>query len=636
MNLADFINNLTVANTIRKKLYLLFSLLVVLIIGIGIWNGYMILRTFYYQNIFDDVNKVMINILECRQLEDVFLKDDTKSDDFHSKGESINLKKIENEITHTNALIDNLRGKNFMNKQVELANTLDMLEKELKMYEYNLRNLSIHFRQRGFKDYGLEGALRNAIHAVEKSNVDYDKVIMLTLRRHEKDFFLRKDMKYFDKFNDEIPKFKSSLTNSKISRAQADSMMALLDAYHKFFKEIVEIEKNIGLKETEGLYGKLNASTYNLRKYSETLQINAQKLIDEAIQNLFFWLIVALIVLVTGTIAIVIYLVEKLEKPLNLVKISLAELSDGGIPKSEDIQTKDIILGTIVNAIHSIVERIKYLTNFATDIGHEKFDSHFEIKRDDDLLGKALVDMKHRLKYAKEESENRNTFTEKYTKFTEMLKNDYNSMEELGDDVVKNIVKAVNANQAGFFLYDKEQNVLVMHACYAYERKKYLQKNIEPGVGLVGQCYEEKDTLYITDVPDNYIQIRSGLGGSNPTCIALFPFIQNDECLGVVEIASLKELSQSQLDFLKRVSESIASTIYIYENNIRTKKILTETQLQAEMLKANEEEMRQNMEELHATQEEMIRKEKSYLQKIQILETKLAKYEDITSLHLVE
>ena len=128
------------------------------------------------------------------------------------------------------------------------------------------------------------------------------------------------------------------------------------------------------------------------------------------------------------------------------------------------------------------------------------------------------------------------------------------------------------------------------------------------GEGLAGQAWIEKDLLFITDIPDSYIEIASGLGKANPRNIIIAPLIFNSEVYGVIELASFNLFEQYQVDFIKRLSDSIASTISASRVNQRTKQLLQESQEKGQELQSREEEMRQNMEELQATQEEMRRK----------------------------
>jgi PAS domain-containing protein len=155
-----------------------------------------------------------------------------------------------------------------------------------------------------------------------------------------------------------------------------------------------------------------------------------------------------------------------------------------------------------------------------------------------------------------------------------------------------------------------EERVLNLVSTYAYDRKKHLEKQIKLGEGLVGTCAIEGESIYITDIPDNYINITSGLGGSNPKSLLLVPLKTDDELTGVIEIASFNELEKYQIDFVEKIAKTIAVSIITVKINERTAYLLEQTRQQAEEMQAQEEEMRQNLEELQATQEEADRKAK--------------------------
>jgi len=122
----------------------------------------------------------------------------------------------------------------------------------------------------------------------------------------------------------------------------------------------------------------------------------------------------------------------------------------------------------------------------------------------------------------------------------------------------------------------------------------------------------EKQTIHLTEIPQNYIQITSGLGGSNPKSLLLVPMKMEKEVLGVIEIATFNEFEAHQIAFLEQASLSIASSLNMAETNKRTSELLEKTQQQAEEMAAQEEEMRQNMEELQATQEESSRRAEEF------------------------
>jgi len=114
----------------------------------------------------------------------------------------------------------------------------------------------------------------------------------------------------------------------------------------------------------------------------------------------------------------------------------------------------------------------------------------------------------------------------------------------------------------------------------------------------------------VDNLPDGYIILRSGLGSVSLQHALYVPIIQDNLCVGVIEIASGEKLSDNKVNLIEKTAESLASVITIIKVNEKTNEMLEQNNTQAEELRAQEEEMRQNMEEMMATQEESLRKEK--------------------------
>lgn len=240
-----------------------------------------------------------------------------------------------------------------------------------------------------------------------------------------------------------------------------------------------------------------------------------------------------------------------------------------------------------------------------------------------DVLGKAIVNLRDTIKKSKieedarrKEDEQRNWSAEGLAMFGEILRSEKGNLEELSYNIISNLVKYINANQGGFYLLDDSDHgdkYFQLAACYAYERRKYADKRIGWGEGMVGACALEKQTTHLKKIPESYLFITSGLGKATPKNLILVPLKLNDEVHGVVEIASFYAFEPYQIEFVEKVAESIASTISSVKINIRTAKLLKESQEQAETLASQEEQMRQNMEELQATQEEAARQAEKFV-----------------------
>jgi len=233
----------------------------------------------------------------------------------------------------------------------------------------------------------------------------------------------------------------------------------------------------------------------------------------------------------------------------------------------------------------------------------------FDGDEGESALAESLTSMRDQMRKISVEERQRNWATEGLAKFVHILRSNNDDLKALAQVIISNIVKYTESNQGSLYITNEENGdeYLDLVGCYAYDRKKHVDRRIGMGEGLVGQCVLEKSTVYMTNLPSTYLKITSGLGEALPKNLLIVPLILNDVVYGAIELASFTTFESYHRDFLEKLAESIASTIANVKVNEQTKKLLQETQIQAEQVRAQEEEMRQNMEELSATQEEMQR-----------------------------
>ncbi|MFW5892103.1 MAG: GAF domain-containing protein, partial [Bacteroidota bacterium] len=370
--------------------------------------------------------------------------------------------------------------------------------------------------------------------------------------------------------------------------------------------------------------GEIVESTENITQRLESLIQNQQELVNRGqvrlqntLDNFTRMSFLIGVVLVIGGIIISFIFIRIISKPVIDLRDILNVMGKGKIPE-ESIKAGNDEIGDMSKALNFLIEGLKEKAIFAREIGQGNFEHNYKPLSDDDTLGLSLMEMRESLRKAKQEEENRkiedkkrNWATQGIARFADLLRQNNDNLKDLSFNIIKNMVNYLNANQGGVFILEDEGDEVYVElaACYAFERRKFLQKKIMKGEGLVGTCLQEGETIFITEVPENYISITSGLGDSNPRCILIVPLKLNDEIFGVIEIASFQVLEPYQIEFVEKVAESIASTISSVKINIRTTELLHQSQEQSEEMRAQEEEMRQNMEEMHATQEEMERKE---------------------------
>ena len=329
---------------------------------------------------------------------------------------------------------------------------------------------------------------------------------------------------------------------------------------------------------------------------------------------------------------VVLFIANNITRPLKKLTRTIQEISYGNVDNSMklDIHTKDEI-AQMAEAINVYIDGYAEKSHFANKIGEGDLDSELKKLSEKDHLAGSLLHMRDSLRNARkeeeirrEEDERRKWTNEGLNRFADILRQNYNSLEELASAVNRNLVEYLVANQAAIFIEnDETEKKYELVAAYAYQRKKYMQASVLPGEGLVGSCAIEGKTVYLTQIPPNYIKITSGLGDANPDSLLLVPLKKEETVVGVIEIASFKKFLPYQIEFVEKIAENLASTVQAIQINMETSALLQKSQEQSEEMRAQEEEMRQNMEELQATQETMAMKESESQARIDELEKEI-------------
>jgi len=321
-------------------------------------------------------------------------------------------------------------------------------------------------------------------------------------------------------------------------------------------------------------------------------------------------IIIWIFLLLAFSVTIMLLVMKYIAKPLTLITESLVEAKKGNLIHHINYNRSDE-LGQIATYINEITEDFGIATEFVKEIDKGNLQVGFNADNRKNSLVDALENMRSRMFLFTEEEQKRKWGNEGIGIVSELIRKNTSSIKEMGDMILQELVKYLNASQGAIFVAREKdgEQVLVMESCYALNRKKFLKKELGVKEGLVGQAYLEKDFVHVREVPDDYLYIVSGLGETKPHSIIVFPLIENNVTYGVIELASMLAFEPHQISFLKEVSNTLANYIANTLNFIHTQNLLEQSQLQGEKLRAQEEEMRQNMEELEATQEQIQRRQ---------------------------
>ena len=606
---------------IRAKLLVAFGSIVLLSVFLLFFSVRSIDKIILLKTVNEEVDALETYLEKMNHASKEFIYEDFKSDEFAKHKTSPAITKFYQNSEEALKVLDTIHNLKILENTHE-AEVIEFLSTNLENLKISFTQVTDLLKERGFKDTGLEGQLRGAIHHVENSGFELNKADLLTLRRNEKDFFLRKDLKYRNDFNANLQLFIKSIQKS--AKRDAPVILQEIDNYGKQFNNIVEIEIKIGLKENEGIRGSLRKGFQEVMPALIQFKTLVKETNEQQIRYAKIILFIIFFVQLIGGFALAIVYSNLLVKAIKEIRNAMQKLAQGIFPEPLTIKTTEEI-GQTKLAFNQFIERLTVATNFAERLGDEQLKAVYPKKYSDDVLAKAIIAMQTKLSEVEEKQSKINWANLGAAQFNDVLKSEGEEVKALGDKILKFIVSYLNANQGALYVHVKtsDEGFLERISTYAYHKKRFVDDRILIGHGFVGQCFLEKATIHLKDVPKDFVKITSGLGEATPRHVLIVPLKIRKEVMGILEIASFETLETHQIEFTEKIAESIAMILSNKQVEEETKRLLTESQERSNTLMQQEEEMRQNAEELQATQEQMERQRMEMVAEIQLLKSKL-------------
>ncbi|WP_425642856.1 methyl-accepting chemotaxis protein [Marinomonas gallaica] len=282
---------------------------------------------------------------------------------------------------------------------------------------------------------GLNGNLRNAVHKIETSLNELDKaemlVTMLQLRRHEKDFMLRLDMKYAERFASKISILNNQIQNAQIDEQTKNTLMKLSGTYQKSFTNYVEQQQRIGLGSDQGILGKMRNT---IHQTESKLQLMGQSMTNQT-DLLFSNIQVALsaiIVLVTLAVIVIAWRIScSINYPLALIRnamLKVDETRDLNLRVSYDAKDE---IGDVARSMNQM------LAGFQTVVGS---------------VNDTVISMNQQTKMLSETAERTATDAERQRDETDMVAASVSEMVGTIEDISRNmelVAEKTNSTQKG-------------------------------------------------------------------------------------------------------------------------------------------------------------------------------------------
>ncbi len=262
-----------------------------------------------------------------------------------------------------------------------------------------------------------------------------------------------------------------------------------------------------------------------------------------------------------------------------------------------------------VNAMaNSLTVQVRAIADVATAVTRGDLSRQVAVEAQGELeeLKNNLNQMIVNLKSTTEKNSEQDWLKTNLAKFSRMMQGQ-KDLEAVSKLIMSELTPLVSAHHGAFYIMEDDNNtpVLKLIASYAYKERKHLGNRFYLGEGLVGQAALEKKPILLTNVPDDYIRISSGLGEAPPRNVLVLPVLFEGEVKAVIELASFLPFSQIHQLFLDQLAETVGVVINMIAANMRTAELLEQSQSLTLELQSQSEELRKQQEELKRSNAEL-------------------------------
>ena len=181
---------------------------------------------------------------------------------------------------------------------------------------------------------------------------------------------------------------------------------------------------------------------------------------------------------------------------------------------------------------------------------------------------------------------------------------DQTDTADLARRIISELCGYTGAQVGAFFAADDAGGYALI-ASHAYTRRKQLSNRFVLGEGIIGQAALERRQILITDIPEDYVRISSGLGEASPRSLCVTPLVFENAVKGLLEIASFSTFGEESLEYLKQAGPMVAVALEASQARARAAAALSKAQQLAAELEVSADELRAQQEALRNANAEL-------------------------------
>ncbi len=405
-------------------------------------------------------------------------------------------------------------------------------------------------------------------------------------------------------------------------RELKDTINTMVDQLNAFASEVTRVAREVGSEgrlggqaSVPGVGGTWKDLTDNVNAMASNLTSQVRNIADVTTAVARGDLSQKITVEVRGEIL-------ELKNTVNAMVDSLRVFADEVTRVAKEVGTEGILGGQAevpgaagtwraltdnVNAMaNSLTIQVRAIADVATAVTRGDLSQQIAVEAQGELdaLKNNLNQMIGNLKETTERNAEQDWLKTNLARFSRMMQGQ-KDLKTVSGLIMSELTPLVSAHHGAFYLADEEQDALRLISSYAYKERKHVANSFREGEGLVGQAALEKKPILLTNVPDDYITITSGLGEAPPRNIIVLPILFEGEVKAVVELASFLPFSQIHQTFLDQLADTIGVVLNMISANMRTTQLLEQSQSLTHELQSQSEELKRQQEELKRSNAEL-------------------------------
>jgi len=361
---------------ISFRLWVISSFVIILMIcGIGVWVFINSLnKTNHLENFHSNLKSTRILLLEVNKLKEDILVVDFNETGFYTNNVSITEERFKVLNIKITGFVGYFEKSNILEKY-SLRKKILELKTQIEEYNHTYNQLIYLYKLKGFKNFGLEGKMRSYAHNIYDFDNKEVQFYCLMLRRHEKDFLLRKDLNYVHQFNMVCQKFIDMINqNSSIKHADKNYLIGQLYFYNKYFLSLARIESRIGVKGRTGCLEKSKTIFNRIAIQIESLDANVKQLIETQKENLKKETLTLAVILLLFLITAIVLLTFIITNSVRSISYSFSNYINSGFNFDAITYKRSQIneFNSINLAFIKMAKEINIFTNFFKEKVHER------------------------------------------------------------------------------------------------------------------------------------------------------------------------------------------------------------------------------------------------------------------------